>query len=122
MVELGLILPLGGCTALVRKEVPGVERVLTQAGFQVVYADTPEKVARLQTLPPYKVVKRMTAGQIGYIYADPTNCRCVYVGTEEQYALYKQYLSEMSLQESDALEARMATEEQAQTLDVWDPL
>ena len=85
---------MGGCTAIRRDRAPETTSLLTQAGFKVLKADTPGRVARLNTLTPYKVVpwKRKSGGMV-YAYAEPDRCQCVYVGTRSQYATYKQLLS-----------------------------
>jgi hypothetical protein len=85
---------LGGCTAIRRDRAPETTALLSEAGFKVLKADTPERMARLGTLTPYKVVpwKRKTGGTV-YAYADPDSCRCVYVGSPKQYARYQQLLS-----------------------------
>jgi hypothetical protein len=63
------------------------------------------RVAKLNTLTPYKVVpwKRKTGGTV-YAYAEPDQCKCVYVGSPKQYSKYLQLLStgqaaEMAAQE-----------------------
>jgi hypothetical protein len=85
---------LGGCTAMRRDRVPETTSLLTQAGFKVLKADTPERVAKLNTLTPYKVVpwKRKSGGTV-YAYAEPDSCKCVYVGSPKQYTRYRQLLS-----------------------------
>jgi len=124
VLGLGFILLFTGCgTTLLKKEAPRTERTLLEAGFQMIPANTPEKVAKLQALPPYKLVKRKRNGLAVYIYADPTNCQCAYIGDTEQYETYKRYISQISDAEADALEARMATEEQTEAIEgEWDPL
>jgi hypothetical protein len=121
---LSLIFLLAACgTTLLKKDAPRMEQALIEAGFQMVPADTPEKVAKLQALPLYKLVKRKSNGQDVYIYADPTNCQCAYIGDAQQYATFKRYIGSMSITESDALNARMETEEQMEAAtDAWDPL
>ena len=85
---------MGGCTAIRRDRAPETTSLLTQAGFKVLKADTPERVARLNTLTPYKVVpwKRKTGGTV-YAYAEPDQCKCVYVGSPKQYAKFLQLQS-----------------------------
>ena len=124
VLSLGFILLGEGCgTALLKKEAPRSERALIEAGFQMIPADTPEKVAKLQTLPLYKLVKRKRNGEDVYLYADPTYCQCVYAGDTEQYTTYKRYISQLSTAEADAFESRMATEEQEEAITgEWDPL
>ena len=123
---LGLPLLLASCsTALPKLEAPRMEQRLLAAGFVAVPADTAEKATKLQALPPYKLVKRRTkdTGEDVYVYADPTNCTCAYIGDPAQYAVFKDALSSMSDQEADALNAHMDTQEQMETAtDTWDPL
>jgi hypothetical protein len=40
---------------------------------------------RLESLTPRKVLLRSQAGERRYVYADPTSCKCLYVGGEEQF-------------------------------------
>ena len=96
---------LGGCTAMRRDRAPETTALLTQAGFKVIQADTPERVAKLNTLTPYKVVpwKRKTGGTV-YAYAEPDGCKCVYVGSPKQYATYRQLLSAQQAAEIRAQE------------------
>jgi hypothetical protein len=89
-----IAIALGGCTAMRRDRAAETTSLLTQAGFKVLPANTPERVAKLNTLTPYKVVpwKRKTGGTV-YAYAEPDRCKCVYVGSPKQYARYRQLLS-----------------------------
>jgi hypothetical protein len=62
------------------------EQLLTSEGFEKKIADTPQKLAHLETLTPArKLVARRRDGQIYYVYADPAVCKCLYVGTAAQY-------------------------------------
>ena len=85
---------LSGCAAVRRGAAPETTSLLMQAGFKILQADTPERIAKLKTLPAYKVVpwKRKSGGTV-YDYADPDQCKCVYVGSPKQYARYRQLLS-----------------------------
>ena len=99
LAEIGLLVVvmvtvLGGCTAMRRDQAADTKSLLTQAGFKVIPADTPERMAKLKTVPAYKVIpwQRKSGGTV-YAYADPDSCKCVYVGSPKQYANYKQMLS-----------------------------
>ena len=82
-----------GCATIQRYNASETERLLTAAGFQMRRADTPERQADLRSLPPHRVVSRTTDGNIEYIYADPDNCRCVYVGGDKEYSEYGRLIS-----------------------------
>src|SRR5262245_26798953 len=94
--RLGLVLRLGvgalasGCAAGAQT----TESLLSQAGFGELSADTPEKISHLQTLPARKFVKRDRDGKSYYVYADPEYCKCLFVGTVQQYAQYRSLLRE----------------------------
>ena len=91
---LALGFSVTGCAAVLAHQTAETEQVLAAAGFQVQPADTPGKVAHLQTLTPKKVARYLRDGQPQYVYADPETCRCLYVGDEKRYQRYQ----ELSLQ------------------------
>ena len=66
---------------------------LESAGFTMRPANTPEKMARLHSLPPRKFVVRRKAGAPYYIYADPEWCRCAYVGGQQAMNSYRDMVS-----------------------------
>ena len=43
----------------------------------------------MRRLPPDKLVLRKRGGKTYYVYADPSICRCVYVGTPQAYQAYQ---------------------------------
>ena len=92
LVALGF--SVTGCAAVRAHQTAETEQVLAAAGLQVQPADTPGKVAHLQTLTPKKVARYLRDGQPQYVYADPETCRCLYVGDEKRYQRYQ----ELSLQ------------------------
>ena len=102
LVALGL--SLTGCAAIRGHQTAETEEVLAAAGFQMKPADTPAKLAHLQTLTPRKVVRYTRDGQVHYVYADPETCKCLYVGDEQRY----QKFQELSLQKKIADEQRSA--------------
>ncbi len=82
---IGLAVGLGGCALA----VGNTENLLSQAGFTKVPADTPKRVEHLQTLAAHRLIKRTTDGKSYYVYADPSHCKCMFVGNESAYAAYK---------------------------------
>jgi hypothetical protein len=83
-------LSLAGCAGLQTADARSAERALTAAGFQARPADTPEKMAELTSLAPRKVLARVQNGERRYVYADPTSCKCLYVGGEQEYQRLRQ--------------------------------
>ncbi len=80
---------LSGC------ETPGQhiakrENDLTAAGFVLRPANTAERQLLLARLPPHKFVQRVKDGKVHYVYADPSLCHCLFIGTEKAYSRYAQ--------------------------------
>ena len=109
------VLSLAGCAALQAGDAASAERVLTAAGFQARPADTPEKRAYLESLTPRKVLLRSQDGERRYVYADPTSCKCLYVGGEEQYQRFRR-------QEQMAVDKLLAGDGSGDAMDwrLWD--
>ena len=81
---------LAGCAAIERQDAEGTEQLLSAAGFNIKPADTPEKLASLQVMKQHKVVRReLGNGQLRFLYADATGCRCLYLGEEQAYQQYQ---------------------------------
>jgi len=84
-----LLLALGMAACATTNAGPKTEDLLSQAGFRRVPADTPQKVAHMQTLPDRRLIGRTYQGKKYYVYSDPEGCKCVYLGTPAQYATYQ---------------------------------
>ncbi len=109
-----------GCAAIQREEAQQTESLLSAAGFQMRPADTPERLAHLQTLTPRKIVPHMKDGQLLYVFADPTSCRCVYVGDERAYQRYQQLAIKQQLAQEQLMAAQM-NEDAAMNWGLWGP-
>jgi hypothetical protein len=96
------------------------EQMLAAAGFVEKPADTPKRQARLASLAPYHLMAQVihAGGQdtVGYVYADPNFCHCVYVGHPEAYARYQQ----LAFQEHLAQEQIAAEEMEDNDVFGWD--
>jgi hypothetical protein len=80
---------MAGCAGLQAHDTPATERLLTEAGFQMMPADSSEKLAHLQTLPPGRILRHERNGEPYFVFADPTGCRCLYAGAQPQYEKYR---------------------------------
>ncbi len=82
--------------------------MLAAAGFEVLPADNAAKMQSLKGLPPatmsYYVNKE---GQFRYWFADPYECRCLYLGDHAAYQRYEN----MRMQERIAREQEEAAQE-----------
>jgi hypothetical protein len=56
-------------------------QLLISSGFNPVAAATPAARARLMALPVNQFLLRHKGSRPYYVYADPTACTCVYVGS-----------------------------------------
>jgi hypothetical protein len=103
---VAIVTVLGGCAAVRRDQAAETTSLLTQAGFKLLKADTPERMAKLNALTPYKVIpwKRKSGGTV-YAYADPDPCQCVFVGSPKQYDRYLQLLGAEQAALTRAVEA-----------------
>lgn len=70
--------------------VQSKENDLVAAGFVAKPANTSARQAMLKRLPANKFLMRSKGDNVNYVYADPTNCNCLYVGTEQAYGKYRQ--------------------------------
>jgi hypothetical protein len=86
----------GGCAAAAQRPF-ATENVLSAAGFQMKLPDTPERRASLRTRPPRQLLPQPRGGHVEYVYAHPTGCACLYLGTEAQYQQYRRYTLEKQL-------------------------
>ncbi len=82
------MLGMGGTTP--QQRAMDLEPMLSAAGFHMIPADTPEKMRHLETLPALKVNYYVGKdGAMRYWFADPSYCRCLYLGDEKAYQKYE---------------------------------
>jgi hypothetical protein len=96
-----------GCAGMRDREAIQTERVLAASGFRMKLADTPEKLAHLQTLPQRTLSPHKKDGAIWYVYADATACKCVYAGPEDAYQRYQKIALEQKISRQNAEAAQM---------------
>jgi len=117
MLLLTLTLGLPGCASLQQQQVQDTEQMLAAAGFKIRPADTPERLAHLETLQPLKLVARSRDDQFVYTYADPEYCKCLYAGGPKAY----EELQRLRLQKQQAATELMATENASMNWALWGP-
>jgi hypothetical protein len=92
------------------------ERTLTEAGFQMKLADTPEKLAHLQTLQPQRtLVPHRQGGETRYVWADAEYCKCLYAGSEQARQRYQELAKRQKLEHAESA----AAEDEGGVMD-WD--
>jgi hypothetical protein len=119
-----ILIALAGCAAF--QPDPQVaadqkESMLSAAGFKMLPAETPDKLAHAQSLPQLKV-KYFTDsdGTLHYWMADAQFCHCVYVGNESSYQQFKQmqFQAQLANEQNQAaqMQAEAAQEEQMELM------
>jgi uncharacterized protein YceK len=111
-----LLILLGGCATIHRHEAASTEQLLAAAGFQMRPTDTAERASELSTMPPLKIVARTQDSEARYTFADPYNCRCLYVGGPKEYATYQRLAVE-----KQAVQDQLWAEEDAMDWALWGP-
>jgi hypothetical protein len=108
IVAVALIAVLGGCAAMREEHARDKENLLAAAGFQMKPADTPNRVAHLQTLTPLKLLPYTRSdGKLLYVYADPKGCNCLYVGDETAYQRHRALQQEQKIAQEEMVTAQM---------------
>ncbi len=87
-IVFGLAIALLGASPLAAQSQLGRDMKLEDAGFKMREANTPQKMARLNSIPPYKFVPHRKNGARYYVYADP-QCRCAFVGDDNAMKTYR---------------------------------
>lgn len=120
VVALAIAVLGAGCATIRKDQAQSTESVLAAAGFRMKPADTPERLANLQAMRPRKIVPHVKDGKVAYVYADPTNCRCLYIGDEAAYQRYQQLAIQQQLAQENVMAAEM-NEDAALNWGVWGP-
>ena len=98
------------------------EGQLSAAGFTRLQADTPDKVAKLQSLPQdTHVYAQRKSGRV-YIYADAAGCGCAFVGTPAAYQQYQQIRAANNIAQMQETTALLNAEAAADWGGAWGPL
>ena len=105
-----LLSTLSGCASMRDRDAIKTERILAASGFRMKLADTPEKLAHLQTLPQRKLTPRPKDGGVWYVYADASSCKCLYAGSEEAYQRYQKIVVQQQFSRQQLESAEMNDE------------
>jgi hypothetical protein len=103
---VGLAMAVSACAAATQR----TESMLTQAGFRQIPADTPQKLTHLKTLPQRQLVQRTHQGQKYYVFADAEDCKCMYVGRDQQFQSFQRAAREVRAAEDQATALEEAKE------------
>ena len=90
-----------------------IEPMLSAAGFRMLPADTPERQQKLATLVPLEVNYYIgKTGTMHYYMADPDDCKCMYIGSEENYQQYEKLKLNQQFEEKEGVISRENLEAQ----------
>lgn len=121
VVAVVLIAVLAGCAAMRQERARDKENMLAAAGFQMKPADTPNRVAHLQTLTPLKLLPYTRSdGKLLYVYADPKGCNCLYVGDETAYQRFRALQQQQKVAQEQMVTAQMNADA-AMNWGLWGP-
>ena len=107
VVILALGVFLSGCAASQNKKAMNKDKLLPEAGFQKMLADTEEKLDHLKEMPQRIFFKKEKDGTLYYVYADEKTCNCLYYGDKDAFESYQQILLNMKLDREGAATAAM---------------
>ena len=115
VVILAAVVATSGCTALQREGAMQQERLLSAAGFQMKFANTPDLAAKAAEMPQRRVVPTPSDTGVRYVYADSKFCNCIYAGSEKAYDRYQRLV----VQSDIAAENEAAASEEAEAQMDW---
>src|SRR5579872_2582368 len=67
---------------------------LKSAGFRIQFANDPAGQKALRALPAHRFVANGVGDAVRYLYAEPRHCVCIFVGTQQAYDRYRDFLSQ----------------------------
>ena len=92
-----------GCAAIQQSEAADAEQTLAEAGFRQIPGDTKPRIDALRSLKPRSITAVNRDGQLWYVYPDPTNCACLYVGSPSNYSTYQRLAAERQISDEQIL-------------------
>ena len=103
------MLAVAGCVSE-QAQVGQKDNLLAAAGFQMRPADSPHRVAAMRRLPPNRFVTKVVNGNPVYLYADPLVCNCLYIGSQQNWAAYRQEVFARQIADENQMTAVMNQE------------
>lgn len=104
VVGVTTALVVAGCAS---QQAKSTESLLAASGFDVRYADTPEKLTHLEQLTQRKLVEHSRDGKPAYVYADAKGCKCLYAGDEKDYQQYQKTMVKEQIANQQTMAAEM---------------
>jgi hypothetical protein len=89
LMAMPLVAALAACQSTAGSTGGVPNSMLTNAGFVAKRASTPNQAALLNGLPANTFVRQTANGKVTYLYADPTGCGCVHVGSQSAFQNFR---------------------------------
>jgi hypothetical protein len=111
LLKVSGILLLGGllysCAAMEAQKVADKEQILAAAGFKMKPADTPAKLAHVQSLVQNKITRFTKNGKNFFVYADAKDCQCIYAGDDAAYSKFQGLQVQQNIADQEQMTAEM---------------
>ena len=104
---LAAAIALTGCAAIARDNAADTENTLSAAGFTIRPVTTQQQSALVATLPANRISRQINGSHVSYLYPDPINCRCLYVGGEDAYGRFQQLAIQQRIAQEQIQAARL---------------
>ena len=98
---------LYSCAAIEAHNVADKEQMLAAAGFTMKLADTPAKLAHLRQQAQHKITAYTKSGDTYFVYADATDCECLYVGDNAAYTKFQALQVQQNIASEQQVTAEM---------------
>ena len=105
-LAISALLVTAGCASIEKSDAMATERELAAAGFRMKFAKTTEQIAKAGSLPQRQLTR--TSGPDGkprFVWADATDCKCIYVGSEAAYDRYQRLSVSQQIAEENEMAA-----------------
>lgn len=100
------VLAVGAAVSACASKPESKDDMLADSGFKVVSLKTPQQAAAFKKLKPHELKRKNYNGKVVWVYADPTICGCLYMGTQDAYNTYIKKASAKMI--SEAMKANYA--------------
>lgn len=120
LLTIGAAATCFACAAIHKGEAIKTERLLAASGFQMQLADTPQKMAKLETMTQRKLVPHQKDGMTFFVYADALECKCVYAGGQQANERFQRLLIQQDIANQEEMTASM-NEDAAMDWGAWGP-
>lgn len=98
---------LYSCAAIEARDVEDKEQMLAAAGFTMKLADTPAKLAHLKQQVQHKIIAYTKREETYFVYADATDCKCLYVGDNSAYTKFQALQVQQNIADEQQMTAEM---------------